>query len=123
MTISTDTIETYLDICGHGVDDRAASLHFVSKWAKGDHSPMLPQKWADLRDGDVCNCCFNKDIDEVDAHLLIEMYALLEYSLKTEVLKDISFVDACATFVKIAESLEAHVEPEEDEEDEDDDDF
>jgi len=51
------------------------------------------------------------------------MYALLEYSLKTEVLKDISFVDACATFVKIAESLEAHVEPEEDEEDEDDDDF
>ena len=120
MTIHTDTIETYLDILGDDASDREATIGIVTLWSAGDHSPILPQKWADLRDGDVCNCCFNKDIDEVDAHLLIEMYALLEYSLKTEVLKDISFVDACATFVKIAETLEAHVEPEEDEEDEDD---
>jgi hypothetical protein len=121
MTFSTETIDTFLDICGHNADDRSASLHFVSKWSKGDHSPILPQKWADLRDGDICNCCFNKDIDEVDAHLLIEMHDLLEYSLTPEALKVISFVDACSTFVKLAETLEAHVEPDEDDDDDEED--
>lgn len=78
----------------------------VSKWAKGDHRAIIPEKWSDLISGEVCDCCMGKNIRPSDLEVLKSMAGLLSDYLEEHVLRRLSFYEACQQFIVIVDDLE-----------------